>query len=664
MSRPIPHCRCALIVAVLLLFAALGRSQNAAANVDAALLRWDQLKSGDDAARIIGVNLLAPFDDARVTSILFDELERAGIKHAAVVILNAIAQKPRGNVVPKLRAVLFHEDADVFIRQACAVAIGKQGARGVDLLLDCVRGDAGSGNEVRDASFLGLAAAADERAWRGLAPMALKGSPAQQLHVLQLLDPVADVDSVTHVRERLLEDNNPELAALAWRQMVQHKQKGASDAADGLLERLLPTPPVGARVNLVVGLAASLQPDHFAAFLTLASSDEPLVQAALPPCVVSLAKNEAFVKWLASTGLVGDPAQRSLAFRILRAAPLASVMPLLTKARASLRPAKVETLDIALQLHGLLRSDPTWQADVLLLAQSPVAVIRTTGLSLQAELGCGTSTAIAQASLDSKSWELRAAAYHYLARFRELASIPLLIACTDKESGRLAEELNDTLFMHTGVRLWRRAEWDAWWQQHRATHTLPPEAAIRAQVRGASGPTVAYFGLPLTSRHVAFLIDVSGSMSAPIGTDRKHTRLDEAKRQLGNAIEKLSEEREFNVIAYESHIHPFWKKLRKAKGKDKAEALDRVAKLAISGGTNIFDALERAFMDLGTDTIYLLTDGQPTAGAITNVDELANEIRTWNYRRQVLIHCISIGEDSPLLKRISKESGGSYVFVR
>lgn len=218
--------------------------------------------------------------------------------------------------------------------------------------------------------------------------------------------------------------------------------------------------------------------------------------------------------------------------------------------------------------------------------------------------------------------------------------------------------------MHTGVRLWRRAEWDAWWQQHCATHTLPPEAAIRAQVRGASGPTVAYFGLPLTSRHVAFLIDVSGSMSAPIGTDRKHTRLDEAKRQLGNAIEKLSEEREFNVIAYESYIHPFWKKLRKAKGKDKAEALDRVAKLAISGGTNIFDALERAFMDLGTDTIYLLTDGQPTAGAITNVEELADEIRTWNYRRQVLIHCISIGEDSPLLKRISKESGGSYVFVR
>jgi hypothetical protein len=29
-----------------------------------------------------------------------------------------------------------------------------------------------------------------------------------------------------------------------------------------------------------------------------------------------------------------------------------------------------------------------------------------------------------------------------------------------------------------------------------------------------------------------------------------------------------------------------------------------------------------------------------------------------------VIHCIALGEDSVLLKRLSKESGGSYVFVR
>jgi uncharacterized protein with von Willebrand factor type A (vWA) domain len=220
------------------------------------------------------------------------------------------------------------------------------------------------------------------------------------------------------------------------------------------------------------------------------------------------------------------------------------------------------------------------------------------------------------------------------------------------------------LFAHTGTRVWKRAEWEAWWQKNRAGHQLPPEAAVRTVSKGAGGGTVAYFGIPLISTHVAFLIDVSGSMSAKIGTDAKRTRLDEAKRQLQVAIEKLEEDREFNVIVYDTGVNPFWDGIRKAKPKDKADAIDRVAKLAVRGSTNIHDALERAFADAAVDTVYLLTDGQPSAGKITDVQELADEVRRWNYRRQVVIHCIAVGEESPLLKRLSAESGGRYVFVR
>lgn len=603
--------------------------------------------------------------DPRVTDALFAELDRVGVEPAAAAVLQAIGRHPRGNVVPRLRAVLVHPDAGDPVRQAAAVAIGKQGTRGVDLLLDCANGDAGATNAVADAALQGLAAANDDRAWRGLAPMALKGGTAQQLRVLRMLEPVGDLDAVTRVRERLLEDNSPDVAALAWRQLVQMDHAGARDATAALLERLGAAPPPAARAELVTGLSRNLEPALYPEFLTLACADSSLVSQALQRSLPKLAANDAFVQWLADQGWQEGGDARRTAFRILRAVPRAKLLPQLRKVRAAVRPPKAETLDLALSLHALLQDDASWRDEVLTFVSSTDAAVRTAGLTMLLQSGDGRATAAAIADLDSKSWESRAAAIRYLTRFRSLDAIPPLMARADKETGRLADELNECLFVHTGTRVWKRSEWEAWWQRNRTGHQLPPEAAVRTVAKaGTGGGTVAYFGIPLVSTHVAFLIDVSGSMSANIGTDKKRTRLDEAKRQLRSAIEKLDSEREFNVIVYESGVHPYWDGIRKAKGKDKEDAMDRTAKLAIRGGTNICDALERAFADPAVDTIYLLTDGQPSAGRITDVQELADEVRRWNYRRQIVIHCIALGEDSVLLKRLSKESGGSYVFVR
>jgi hypothetical protein len=39
-------------------------------------------------------------------------------------------------------------------------------------------------------------------------------------------------------------------------------------------------------------------------------------------------------------------------------------------------------------------------------------------------------------------------------------------------------------------------------------------------------------------------------------------------------------------------------------------------------------------------------------------------VRRWNRTRQIVIHCISIGLDSDLLKRLAAMSGGEYRYVR
>jgi hypothetical protein len=85
--------------------------------------------------------------------------------------------------------------------------------------------------------------------------------------------------------------------------------------------------------------------------------------------------------------------------------------------------------------------------------------------------------------------------------------------------------------------------------------------------------------------------------------------------------------------------------------------------LDTSTGTNVFDSLEFALKDRRADTIYLLSDGEPSAGRITDIEGISKEIKAQNRVRGVTIHCIAFGADSELLKRLAKENGGEFRFV-
>ena len=86
--------------------------------------------------------------------------------------------------------------------------------------------------------------------------------------------------------------------------------------------------------------------------------------------------------------------------------------------------------------------------------------------------------------------------------------------------------------------------------------------------------------------------------------------------------------------------------------------------MSVRGGTNIYGAVELAFEDPDVDTIYLLTDGEPTHGVIVDPMELAAEVIRWNHTRRVRIHGISVGRESEMLEKLAEESGGRYVSVR
>ncbi len=636
----------------------------AAADVDAAISAF-AAAAAPGPARAAALARLAAFDDARVTRILLDALQQASGEPFAVRVLDAIGERPRSGVIEPLAEVLQRAGAAEPTRAAAAAAIARQGNRGIDLLLDLVRAD-GTDADVRVASMRGLAAAGDERAWRGLAPLALRGSTADRLIVLRLLDPAHGVAAVTQARLRLLQDSDPLLAAVAWRQLAGEGHAKARTAFEDLLERVGQSPSAAVRAELLQGLGHGLPADAYREFVRLAQDELPLVQTALRMVAGPLAADADFVRWLLAEVLDSKVAsERKVALAIVAKAPVAVLQPLIDKVRAGLAHPTSESVDLALALGDLLAKDARWPDDVRRLLGAADPALRTAGFALLCDLGVGNAIEQAQHIVTAKEWELRSVAYRYLTRYRALASIPILIARVDKEDGRLEVELNNALFALTGVRCWRRTEWDAWWRKNQKTHALPDAATVAAGGDSVGGSTAAYYGIPLVSKRTVFLLDTSGSMMQKVGTDRQRTRLSEAVRQLRNVVEALPADQLFNVMVYAGDVHAIWTAMHKATADDRKLALDLLAKVGIGpGGTNIHAALELAFQDADVDTIYLLTDGEPTVGMIVDIGELADQVRRWNYSRQIVVHGIAVGGHSALLQRLAAESGGQYVVAR
>lgn len=639
------------------------------ASADAVLERWAEAKSGDDRKRRAVLPQLGNVDDPRATSALLEELGKAAGAYVDAVV-RAIAMRPRPEAIAPLKEILIADATLPFVRRSAGSAIATAGHLGIDLLLAIVEdGDHKPSPAVRDACLFGLSTAKEERALRGLAVHAVQGTTPQRLEALRLLLGVKDNGAVTRARLVCAGESDELLAATAVRQLCEERHPRADELAANVADRAAKPPPL-VIVELVLGLVALGEPASFPLLLRLAANEAVQVRMALRPAAALVARDPRLIEWLAREGLnSSQPAWRDASLVLLRAAPLEAIRPLVAKVRERLQRPTRQDLDLAIAMHEVLARDPTWKVQALALAKASDASLRTVGLDLLRELQAREGLEVAHRSVDHKEWEVRAAAYRFLAEVRELSSIPVLLTRVEKETGRLEADLDEALFRLTSRRGLTKVGWENWWRSNRDKHQLPPlELVVRPNTdrvqAGRSAATVAYFDIPLVSKRVAFLVDVSGSMAARIGTDRKHTRLDEARRELAHVFAAIPEDSLCNLIVYETTVKPVWETLRPARPMQKDELRKAIEPLKPGGGTNIHDALEQAFRDQDVDTIYLLTDGEPSAGAITNVDDLAAEVQRWNRVRQVVIHTIGIGVDGPLLKRLATESGGQYRYVR
>ena len=196
-----------------------------------------------------------------------------------------------------------------------------------------------------------------------------------------------------------------------------------------------------------------------------------------------------------------------------------------------------------------------------------------------------------------------------------------------------------------------------YWSRNHAGFVVSSVVPTKKQRKGGRQTVADFYGVPVESERVVFVIDQSGSMG---GFGDQENELDKAVKQMLKVIRRMKNSARVNVIFFESGIHRWADKLRKLDKKTRASLKKYVERQQPTGGTNLYDGLELAMKMRDVDTIYLLSDGSPGSGKWVEDEDILREIGKLNKKLRIQIHCVSLGRSSTLLKNLAEQSGGSY----
>jgi HEAT repeat protein len=314
-----------------------------------------------------------------------------------------------------------------------------------------------------------------------------------------------------------------------------------------------------------------------------------------------------------------------------------------------------DTATIAVSLLVHYPSDAT-KALLLKLAANYKPAVAVPALEALAELRATEAFPAFEKALQAKEWPIRVVAIRGLGRLKTKESIDLLVERMPKEEGRLLAEVGDALRAATGKGIgYAPGGWKEWWTANREAFIFPDGVAT---AQAAAGMTT-YHGVPVLSNRICFVLDISGSMSEKLGDD---TRLDHAKKELMRVLNALGKDAQADVVFFDDRIEPFAKQLMPVKP-NLSKMLALIQQVKPRGRTNIFDALDLAMQLKDVDTIYFLSDGDPSDGRVIEPSDILREVKRLNRLRQIVIHTIAI-PSSPFLKSLAEQNGGQYVEVK
>ncbi|MBV8880825.1 MAG: VWA domain-containing protein, partial [Planctomycetaceae bacterium] len=304
-------------------------------------------------------------------------------------------------------------------------------------------------------------------------------------------------------------------------------------------------------------------------------------------------------------------------------------------------------------------------------------------------------------ALGSEHRQIRTTAAAALADMDCKDNTAAIIDALKGASGQTAWDLNESLKKLTGVDKHANADaWKEWWGRNRDAVLAGLYKADAQEKAGAAGSTTTFYGVPVISTAVAFVIDTSGSMWEPArylpGKDDDgktlglklagNLKINVAQYELKKVLMKMPVDSTVALVFFDGAVRvqaggPV--RLTEAKRKT---LIDLVDGIKVPGGmTNLWGAVTKAqafagdaaaptLKKDGIDTIYALTDGVPTVG----VAEAGKFLKRYGYLNrylQVRVHTLQItvdpaakkpGEDEekeakPLLEGLAEEANGKFI---
>ncbi len=300
------------------------------------------------------------------------------------------------------------------------------------------------------------------------------------------------------------------------------------------------------------------------------------------------------------------------------------------------------------------------------------AFIHAGALTLLGEKDPAAALPAAIEGAKDSNWQVRAAAMAFLGRSKEKDAVQPLIDRLGAEAGRLKHDAWVALKRLTGKPIGDTAAmWQGWWDREKETFDLkaviPLEEAQPGDGDAGGGSGIDYYGIVIYSNRLAFSLDCSGSMEEPASGGK--TKLDVAKDELKKALGQFRPAMYFNMVFCPTVIQPWKDRLQPATPANLSAAfkfIDTRRGTGNEGGNrgNLYDSFVHSMLDPTTDTVFLLSDGVPTAGEYQLASRLVPHFERANRCARLEVHCVIIGNSSKgkkFMQDLARSTGGQHV---
>jgi hypothetical protein len=353
---------------------------------------------------------------------------------------------------------------------------------------------------------------------------------------------------------------------------------------------------------------------------------------------------------------------------------------------------------------------------VLPLLADKEPLVRLAAAASAARIGNPEANTRMLALLEDKDWRVAAAAMKAVTVFRQKASIQPLIDYMRNHTGRLVDDAKKALTAITGFDYPADPDrWQKWWDRTKDGFKVPTaeELKRRKESRKSSGYATPkthhppYHGIKTRSRRMLFVVDISTSMINNVVLDDSKPRVvKEFHENYGDSRSKIEITRNelikivaglkpfvrFNIITFNSEVQYWSKGLVSANTGNRYKAIKFLDKLTPTnlevagrglksstgnaGQTNSCAALRACYevtraddqlkkrYKTQADTVFFLSDGNPTIGDIVEPQPLLEHLMELNRKAGLVIHTIGFGSgNSAIMRTIAEITGGQYVCI-